>query len=254
MLAVERRTEIEKLINEQKSVLVPELARLFDVTTETIRGDLLKLEKQGVLVRTYGGATLAGNSGTELGVTERDTVNYEGKQRIGRKAAELIRDGETIFLDASTSALHLARCIKDKRSLTVITNSNKIVTELGSCEHINVICTGGELNHRNMSYSGRCAEKNIRENYFANKFFFSCKGATLSRGLVDSLEAEAEIKKAMMANSEINVFLCDHNKLGKLGVNRIAPITEIDCVISDVKLDEEWSQELIKNDVRIINV
>ena len=252
MLAVERRTEIEKLINERKRVLVPELAKLFDVTTETIRADLLKLEKQGVLVRTYGGATLAGNSGTELGFSERDTVNYEGKQRIGHKAAELIRNGDTIFLDASTSALHLARCIKGKSSLTVITNSNRIVTELGSCEHINVISTGGELNHRNMSYSGRCAEKNIRENYFANKFFFSCKGVTLSRGLVDSLEAEAEIKKAMMANSELNIFLCDQNKLGKLGVNRIAPITDVDCVISDIQFDEEWSKELMKDDIRII--
>ncbi len=252
MLAVERRTEIEKLINERKRVLVPELAKLFDVTTETIRADLLKLEKQGVLVRTYGGATLAGNSGTELGFSERDTVNYEGKQRIGHKAAELIRNGDTIFLDASTSALHLARCIKGKSSLTVITNSNRIVTELGSCEHINVISTGGELNHRNMSYSGRCAEKNIRENYFANKFFFSCKGVTLTRGLVDSLEAEAEIKKAMMANSELNIFLCDQNKLGKLGVNRIAPITDVDYVISDIQLDEEWSKELMKSDIRII--
>ena len=254
MLAVERRSEIEKLINEKKSVLVPELAKMFEVTTETIRGDLLKLEKQGVLIRTYGGATIAGNSESELGFAERDIVNFEGKQRIGHRATQMIRDGETIFLDASTSALHLARCIKDKRALTIITNSNKIVSELGCCEHINIICTGGELNHRNMSYSGRTAEKNIRENYFVNKFFFSCKGVTLARGLVDSLEAEAEIKKTMMANSELSVFLCDHNKIGKLGVPKIAPLSDIDCLITDVKLDEEWSQELEKNDVRLITV
>jgi len=254
MLAVERRSEIEKLITEKRSVLVPELAKMFDVTTETIRGDLLKLEKQGVLIRTYGGATVAGNSESELGFAERDIVNFEGKQRIGHRAAQMIRDGETIFLDASTSALHLARCIKDKRALTIITNSNKIVSELGPCEHINVICTGGELNHRNMSYSGRTAEKNIRENYFVNKFFFSCKGVTLSRGLVDSLEAEAEIKKTMMANSELSVFLCDQNKIGKLGVPRISGLGDIDCLITDVKLDEEWSGELEKNDVRLIVV
>ena len=254
MLAVERRNEIEKLITEQKSVLVPELAKLFDVTTETIRGDLLKLEKQGVLVRTYGGATLAEGSGTELGVMDRNIVNFEGKQRIGMRAAQMIRDGDTVFLDASTSAWHLARCIKTKRSLTVITNSNKIITELGSCEHINVISTGGELNHRNMSFSGRCAERNIRENYFANKCFFSCKGATLARGLVDSTEAEAEMKKAMLKNSEMSIFLCDRNKLGKLGVHMIAPITGIDCMISDVKPDEEWDRKLSENDIRIIAV
>lgn len=254
MLAVERRNEIERLINEKHSVLVPELARLFDVTTETIRGDLLKLEKQGVLIRTYGGATVAGSSEAEQSINVRDTVNYEGKQRIGKRASLLIRSGETIFLDASTSAWHLARFLKNKRALTVITNSNKIVTELGSCEHINVISTGGELNHKNMSFSGRTAEKNIRENYFANKFFFSCKGATLSRGLVDTSEAEAEIKKAMMANSEINVFLCDRNKLGKLGVPKIAGLTDVDCIISDVRPDEEWIKELENNDVRLIIV
>ena len=127
MLAVERRNRIEQIINKNKSVLVVELAKQFEVTTETIRGDLEKLEKQGVLVRTYGGATLVDNSEIELAITERDTVNYEGKQRIGKYAADLIKDGETIFLDASTSAWHLARYIKGKRGITVITNAEKIV-------------------------------------------------------------------------------------------------------------------------------
>lgn len=254
MLAVERRNEIERLITEKKSVLVPELAKLFDVTSETIRADLFKLEKQGVLIRTYGGATVAGNGESELNINERDIVNFEGKRRIGQRAAQMIRDGETIFLDASTSSWHLARCIKGKKSLTVITNSNKIVTELVSCEHINVISTGGALNHRNMSFSGRTAERNIRENYFANRFFFSCKGITLNRGLVDSNEAEAEMKKAMMENSESSIFLCDHNKLGKIGVQRISGLDKIDCFITDVKLGEEWSAELENKDVRLIVV
>jgi DeoR/GlpR family transcriptional regulator of sugar metabolism len=105
-----------------------------------------------------------------------------------------------------------------------------------------------------MSFSGRTAEKNIKENYFANKFFFSCKGVTLSRGLVDSLEAEAEIKKAMMRNSEVNVFLCDRNKIGKLGVHRLASFTDVDCIITDVKPDEEWSVQLEEADVRLVIV
>ena len=172
MLAVERRNRIEQIINKNKSVLVVELAKQFEVTTETIRGDLEKLEKQGVLVRTYGGATLVDNSEIELAITERDTVNYEGKQRIGKYAADLIKDGETIFLDASTSAWHLARYIKGKRGITVITNAEKIVNELSMCDHIHVVCVGGELTPRNMSYIGRVAEKTIKENYYANKCFF----------------------------------------------------------------------------------
>lgn len=254
MLAVERRNRIEQIINKDKSVLVTELAKQFDVTSETIRADLEKLEKQGVLVRTYGGATLVEGSESELAITERDIVNYEGKQRIGKYAAGLIKDGETIFLDASTSAWHLARYIKGKRGITVITNAEKVVSELSSCYHIHVVCVGGELTPRNMSYVGRVAEKTIRENYYANKFFFSCKGVTLSRGLVDSGEAEAEIKKAMLDCSESAVFLCDKNKIGRLGVPRISDFNRIDYFITDAKLTEEWEEKLAQKDVKLVTV
>ena len=240
MLAVERRNKIEQIINKEKSVLVTELAKQFEVTSETIRGDLEKLEKQGVLVRTYGGATVAEN------------IEPEGKQRIGEYAASLIRDGETIVLDASTSAWHLARYIKGKKGLTVITNAEKIVTELSNCDHIHVVCTGGELTPRNMSFVGRVAERTIKDNYYANKFFFSCKGVTAARGLVDSSEGEAEIKKAMLACSESAVFLCDKNKIGKLGVPRISGLDKIDTFITDERLTDEWEKTLAENDVKVV--
>jgi DeoR/GlpR family transcriptional regulator of sugar metabolism len=254
MLAAERRNSIEKLITEKGSVLVVDLAKQFNVTTETIRGDLYKLEKQGVLFRTYGGAMIAGNSEADSAINERDTVNFEGKQRIGLEAAQMIRGGETIFLDASTSSLHVARSIKNKRGITVITNAEKVVTELSSCADLHVICTGGVLNARNMSFSGRIAENNIRENYFADKIFFSCKGVTIEHGLVDVNETEAEIKKAMIKNSKNVIFLCDHNKIGKLGVSRVASFSDIDCMITDIKLDEEWIREAQNRDIHLISV
>lgn len=254
MLAVERRNQIEKIITEHKSVLVADLAKKFDVTPETIRGDLEKLERQGVLVRTYGGATLVDNVADDMTIQMRDTINYEGKHNIGKKAASLIRDGETIFLDASTSSLHVARNIKDKHGVTVITNAEKVVSELANCDDIRVICVGGKLEPKNMSYIGRIAEKIIRESYCANKFFFSCRGITLHRGLMESSEAEAEIKKAMMDMSETSIFLCDRSKLGKLGIHVISDITGIDSLITDVKLDEEWEKSLIRNDVDLIQV
>ena len=251
MLGAERRNIIEKEITERGSVLVAELAKKFDVTMETIRADLEKLEKQGVLVRTYGGATIVDTAESDI-VTERDIINYEGKQRSGNAAAQLVRDGETVFLDASTSALHMARCLKNKKGLTVITNAEKIVTELAPCENINVICVGGALNSKNMSFAGRVAQKCIRENYYANKFFFSCRGVTKARGLVDSSEEEAEIKKAMLDMSESAVFLCDRNKLGRLGVPVISGISRLDAVVTDVKLTEEWTELFNASDVRII--
>jgi DeoR/GlpR family transcriptional regulator of sugar metabolism len=255
MLAVERRSRIEQMIQKNKSVLVLELAKQFDVTTETIRGDLEKLERQGVLIRTYGGATLVEDiNDADLSTHERDTVNFEGKQKIGRKAAEMIKDGETIFLDASTSCLHLARNIKDKRSVTVITNAERVVAELCQYDNIKVICTGGRLINKNLSYEGRMVEDTIRKYYYANKFFFSCAGITLSRGLTERSEAEAEIKKAMMDCSDSSIFLCDHKKLGRLGVPVLGNLKDVDCMITDINLDEEWKSALAENDVRLISV
>lgn len=252
MLAVERRNKIEEIIQKEKSVLVPELAKMFDVTTETIRGDLEKLERQGVLVRTYGGATLVEGSLSDMPLSDRDVINFEGKQRIGKRAAKLIKDGETVFLDASTSSLHIARNIKDKKSLTVITNSERIVNELAACENIRVMSTGGLLTVKNMSYVGRIVEKTIRENYFANKVFFSCRGVTAARGLTESNEAEAEIKKAMIDCSESAIFLCDHTKIGKIGVPVISDFSRIDVVITDEKMADEWSTCFAENDVNLI--
>lgn len=254
MLAVERRNIIEQTIIKNKSVLVLELAKQFDVTTETIRSDLEKLERQGVLVRTYGGATLVESIEADMSIHERDTVNFEGKQSIGLRAAQMIKDGETVFLDASTSSLHVARNIKDKKSITVITNAEKIVMELANCPDIKVISTGGMLHSKNMSYVGRIVEETIRKSYFANKVFFSCRGVTLSRGLMESTEAEAEIKKAMIDCSESAIFLCDRKKLGRLGVPVIYGLDKVDCLITDIKLDEEWNKAMQENDVRVINV
>ena len=91
MLAVDRRKKITELIQKNNSVIVPELAKLFDVTTETIRGDLEKLERQGVLVRTYGGAVLAEGSDSDMTISDRDVINFEGKQRIGIAASKSFR-------------------------------------------------------------------------------------------------------------------------------------------------------------------
>lgn len=253
VLAVERRNKIEEIITKNKSVLVPELAKQFEVTTETIRGDLEKLEKQGVLVRTYGGATLAEET-EDMGYTERASVNVEGKQRIGERAAKLIRNGETIFLDASTSSLYVAKSIKDKQGLTVITNAERVVSELAGCADIKVICTGGSLNSKNMSYSGRIAEEIIHSHYYANKFFFSCRGATILRGLTESSEEEAGIKKAMLECSETSIFLCDYKKLGKLGVPVVSDLKKIDTFITDIKLSDEWHEILVENEVTLYEV
>lgn len=252
MLAIDRRKRITEIVNEKKSVAVPELSKAFGVTEETIRRDLEKLEGIGVLIRTYGGATLLEESFPEMPVEERQSINYEGKDSIGRKAASLIYEGETVFLDASTSALHVARYIKDRKGITVITNAEKVIMELSKSEGINVISPGGILRKKSMSYVGRITENIILNNYYANKTFLSCHGITKNRGLTDSNEQEAEIKKVMMKCSDKVFFLCDSSKLGKLGYSVLAGLCDVDCMVTDMDMDMEWQIELKKNKVELI--
>lgn len=254
MLAIERRNKIEQMINENGSVLVVDLAKMFDVTTETIRGDLLKLEKQGVLVRTYGGATLAESNGADLGITEREGINSEAKQRIAEFAAKMIRDGETVFLDSSTTSWHLAKSLKDRKKLTVITNAHKIITELADSPGISLICVGGRFNPKNMSHIGKVAQASIRENYYANRCFFSCRGITMQCGLVDVSEEEAVVKEAMIENCSEVVFLCDHTKFGKVGQPKLVDFGKLDYLITDMKLNEDWKTYLQSFDIRIAEV
>jgi len=252
MLAVERRAKIAALITENKSVLVQDLSKMFSVTEETIRRDLEKLEKQGILIKTYGGAVLAENSKGEISVEIRQEINTKGKDAIGKIAAGMVADGEVIMLDASTSALYVAKHIKAKKGLTVITNSEKIVLELAGCDDITIISTGGIFRHKNYSYVGKTAE-NVLSGYYATKAFLSCKGLSLARGLTDSNEQEADIRKMMIKCSEKVIALCDHTKFNQAGFINTAGFDDIDCIITDGQLPEGWKEKIESQGVQVIS-
>lgn len=116
MLAIDRSKKIMSLLQKDGSVMVPQLSKLFDVTEETVRRDLEKLENDGLLKRTHGGAVLNENIKVDLPLNIREVTNIEGKKRIGIKVAEYIEDGETIILDSSSTALQVAESIKSKKS------------------------------------------------------------------------------------------------------------------------------------------
>ncbi|MCL6591272.1 MAG: DeoR/GlpR family DNA-binding transcription regulator [Firmicutes bacterium] len=250
MLAVERRKDIINQLNTHKSVLVPDLSKKFGVTEETIRRDLEKLEEQGVLIRTYGGAVLNEGSRSEISVEIRQEINIAGKDAIGKAAASLVKQGDTIILDASTSALYVAKHLQNKPGLTVISNSMKVILELANCPEITIISTGGVLRPNNLSYVGRTAQNAI-DTYSANKVFFSCKGLTITRGLTDSNEQESDLRRKMIANSDQAIFLCDHTKFGQVGVVKTAGFEEIDDLITDRELPEEWREKIESAGVRI---
>jgi len=253
VFAIERRQKIMSLLFDKRSILVQDTAALFKVTEETIRRDLKVLEKQGLLTRTHGGAVLLDDIRSEVPLEIREGINIKGKNLIGREAAKLVNDGDTILLDASTSSLYVAKHLKDKKGLTVITNAERIVLELAPCDDITIICTGGILRSKSLSYIGRVAEKAIG-NYHADKVFFSCKGFSPKRGMTDSNEAESDIRKLMIRCSEKSVFLCDNTKFDKVGYINTARLDEIDYFYTDTTIPDEWRSEFDRHRVQLVTV
>lgn len=236
LLAAERRASIARMAEQRGSVRVSELSRLFDVTEETIRRDLEELENNGYLKRTYGGAVSVTGTGLELPFARRVETRQKEKSIIARYAVTLIQEGETIILDASTTALWVAKHLIDRRDLTVVTNSIQTVMELAGRPGINVICTGGNLRDRILAFAGPLAERAI-SGYYVDKVFISGKGLSPDGGLTDSNELEVELKKAMLGAAKEKIALVDSSKLGHKAFARIEDVSAFTKIITDPGID-----------------
>lgn len=252
MFDIERRSKIISLLYDKRSLLVQDAADMFGVTRETIRRDLRLLESQGFIIRTHGGAVLSDDIKNEAPLKIREAINTAGKDAIGKCAANTINDGDTIILDASTSSLYAAKNIKNKKGLTVITNAERILLELSNCKDMTLISTGGILRPKSLSFIGRTAENAINS-YHAKKLFISCKGFSPKFGLTDSSEQESEIRKTMIRCSEKVIFLCDHTKFERIGYIKTASLEDIDVMITDSRLPEEWEECLKNASVEVIS-
>lgn len=253
MFAVERQKRILELLEENGAVWVSKLAEELDVTEETVRRDLEKLEAAESLVRTHGGAVPVAENNQELSLDKRKKLNTESKALLAKEAVKHIVSGDTVFLDASTTTYYIAKEIKNLKNITVVTNSLRVVNELAGHKDIKVICVGG-MAGANQSVVGGMAENNIRQNYFANKLFFSSRGINNS-GILDSNEQECFIKVNMIKNSNKIYYVCDKSKFGKIGFVKLADFSEIDCIITEKQtLGSELRDILRENSVKILEV
>lgn len=254
MLALERQKRIIELVEQEESVKVVELSKLFDVTEETIRRDLEKIEKQGILKRTYGGAVIDHRQTKETDDTPFNTrvkENITGKQKIALAISHMLNEGEVIMLDPSTTCLEIAKNIEKGKRLTVITNSISILSELSSHEELNILSTGGTLRKRSLSLIGPTAKDNIK-NYYADKAIISCRGATLDRGIMDTNELEIEIKKAMIECAKEIVLAIDSTKIEKNAMYKLTELKNVDYIVVDKKLPVEWEAFFSKNNIKQI--
>ncbi|MEW9669360.1 DeoR/GlpR family DNA-binding transcription regulator [Ammoniphilus sp. 3BR4] len=242
MLVAERYEKIVQLVNERGSIRVTELSQLCNVTEETIRRDLDRLEQAGRLRRSHGGAVSIKDQQTEIPYFERETSHAEEKKRIALEAIERIQPNERIVLDASTTAWYMASYLPDI-PLTVLTNSIKVATELSSKEKIEVISTGGLLAQKSLSFVGPLAERSL-DSYHVNKVFLSCKGVHLRRGISESNELQARVKQKMIDMADQVILLADSSKFGVQALTRVADLNQVDAIITDRNIAKETLDQL----------
>lgn len=226
------------------------LARHFAVTEETIRRDLEKLEQEGKLVRSHGGAVSIRQGANEAPFAEREIRSAVEKMSIAREALKLIEDGDTILIDASTTALQLARLLPDM-NLTVVTNAMQVCVELTTRPRIRVICTGGTLSAASLSFTGPRAEQALAE-YHVNRLFFSCTGVDLIHGLSDVNESQANLKRRMMSMADRTTLLVDRSKFGIRALKRFGHITDVHEVITNAQADPAVVEAIVEAGVAVM--
>ncbi len=256
VFASERQDRIARIVEEHGRARVSALAEQFAVSSVTIRKDLLALETSGRIVRTHGGAISPDTNGPEVAFDIRERLQSGEKDRIAAAAAGRVQEGESIVLDASTTALYLARHLKRRRTwtnLTVITNGLRIASELAGHPGITVLMLGGRVRWEALSVVGQLGD-GLFSRINVQTAFVGAAGFTIRTGLSDATDEEAQIKRSMVSAAHEVVAIVDHTKWGRSAFSTFCRTEEIDAVVTDDAAPSAMVGELIERgiDVRLV--
>lgn len=245
MLAFERKSKILEFLERYGNAEVTKMSNMLGVVPETIRRDLRDFEKKGILVRTHGGALIKDPKQAEFPVQIREMKNSLQKENLCQRAAAFITDDDMIFVDNSSTLIHLIKYIDEKIHVTILTNSIQLILESTKYkkDNITMICTGGIFNKHNMSLSGVIAGKYAHE-LFPNKAFISCHGISSEFGFTDGNFLEVGFKREMISLANKVFILADQTKFGKLGPIRLGDFEICDCLITDQAPTDEFTSQI----------
>jgi len=254
VFAAERQHKIGLLVTELGRVRVPDLADRFGVSGVTIRKDLAELERQGRVVRTHGGAVSPVWAGAERAFDVRERLQRAEKDAIGQLAATMVDDGESIALDASTTAYAMARHLRARGGwlhLTVVTNGLRIALELAGVPGISVVMPGGSVRPEALSLVGPMGEGllgqiNVRTAYLG------ATGFSLDAGLCDGTEGEAQIKRLLATSASEVVGLVDHTKWARTTLVTFWPTASITTVVTDAPAPPGMAADLRSAGIAVI--
>ena len=227
-----RLEHIREQVKNEKKVTVSELSKIYKVTEETIRRDLEKLEKEGFLTRTFGGAVL--NS-----ASQKEHIHFYKRTSINQKEK-----------DASTTVMEAIRLLKANRNITVLSSSTEIFREMTGSE-IHILSTGGVFNEDSLSLQGNLAKENIRR-YHVDLALLSCKGLDMDKGIMDSSEREADVKTEMVKQALEVALLADHTKFERTAFVQFLDWDQVTYLVTDERPSDQWVEFCKEKEITLI--
>ena len=248
-----RRTKILEELEQSGYVTTHSLSNTFKVSEVTIRNDLLLFEKKGLLHRTRGGALRDQQVNIDHDLREKSRKHLIEKQKIAKKARELINDGDTIILDSGTTTQEIAKRFADVSDLTVITNGLNIAAEIARNQNVKLIMPGGVLRENSLSQVGSLAENTIRQ-YNCDKLFLGVDGFDTSYGISTPNLEEAHLNSVMIEIAQELIVVTDSSKFLKKCFAFIAPVERISTLVTDKNIPESEYTKLQNLGIKIILV
>lgn len=237
-LKEERQQRIAQTVRQNRQVTVAELSRTFEVSDVTIRRDLRELAAQGVLRRAHGGAIAAVPAPPELPIVQRMNQSEVCKASIGRAAAALVADGESVFIGSGSTTAYLARHLIDRKGLTVVTNALTVATELATAPGVTVVVTGGMMRASELSLVGHITEQALRE-VRVDKVIIGMRAISLEAGMTNDYLPEVMTDRTIIEMASELVVLADHAKFGKVASAYVAPVERITTLVTDAAADPQ---------------
>lgn len=250
MFAEERKKAILETLYQKGSVKVTDLASVLEVTEATIRRDLQELEEKKMLQRTHGGAVPMDSTKFEPTLLERKDSHYNEKVAIGRKAAEMIEEGDSILIDAGTTTLQIAKHLSTP-NITIVTNSMPIALEMENHKDVELILIGGMIRWNTQAFVGPLAEEMLRK-IRVDKVFIGTNAITLEDGLTTPNLLEAKMKQTMLGIASQKIVVCDSSKFGKRSFAKICDVEDVDVIITSGEKAIEKADEYIERGVELV--
>ncbi len=247
----ERQKQILSLLTRQGRLSVTEIVEQFSISEATARRDLESLASQGKALRVHGGVIAVEQAPPELPILQRESEQADEKSLIGKAAAELIADGETVFLGSGTTVLEAAKNLRERKKLTVITNSLPVLNALAGIKEITVVSLGGQLRESELSFIGHITEQALAE-LRVDKVIMGARGLSLEHGLTNDYLQETLTDRAILKIGHEVILVADYSKVNRVSTALLAPLSSMNTFVTDSKADKKFIQALKKQNIKIV--